>query len=114
MSTKDTTPDETTSEFTFTGPDGTEHTLAATLDTLTPGYMRRHRSMPGAEFNLMLFEALADDAALEAFDAMTWAENSAMMKEFEQHLQTVLGAAVGESGGSSSSSTSTKRPSNAS
>ena len=106
-------PDPLPDAFTFAGPDGTEHTLRPTLDELTPALVRRHRDMEQASFNMMLFELLADDAAIDAWDSTTWAQNRALMADFEAHTVRTL-VAVGESEGSSSSSTGTRKPSNVS
>lgn len=100
--------------FTFEAPDGSQRTLSPTIGTLTPGLVRRHREMDQASFNVMLFELLADDAALDAFDTMSWAQNKAMMLAFEEHIQEALTLAVGESVGSSNSSTSTRKRSSGS
>ena len=105
-------PDPLPDAFTFAGPDGTEHTLRPTLDELTPALVRRHRDMEQASFNMMLFELLADDAAIDAWDSTTWAQNRALMTAFEAHVVETLRVAVGESEGSSSSSTGTRKPSN--
>ena len=107
-------PDPLPDAFTFAGPDGTEHTLRPTLDELTPALVRRHRDMEQASFNMMLFELLADDAAIDAWDSTTWAQNRALMTAFEAHVVETLRVAVGESEGSSSSSTGTRKPSNVS
>lgn len=107
-------PDPLPDAFTFAGPDGTEHTLRPTLDELTPALVRRHRDMEQASFNMMLFERLADQDALDAWDSTTWAQNRALMADFEAHTVRTLRVAVGESEGSSSSSTSTRKPSNVS
>lgn len=107
-------PDPLPDAFTFAGPDGTEHTLRPTLDELTPALVRRHRDMEQASFNMMLFERLADQDALDAWDSTTWAQNRALMTAFEAHVVETLRVAVGESEGSSSSSTGTRKPSNVS
>ena len=64
--------------------------------------------MPSGQFNMMVFELLADEDALEAVDATSWAQNAQIMRDFDTHLQDTIKVAVGESGGSSSSSTSTR------
>ena len=112
--TKNQSDDAPPDAFTFAGPDGTEHTLRPTLDELTPALVRRHRDMEQASFNMMLFELLADDAAIDAWDSTTWAQNRALMADFEAHTVRTLRVAVGESEGSSSSSTGTRKPSNVS
>ena len=86
--------------FTFVGPDGVEHTLRPTLEELTPALVRQNRDMDQASFNMMLFERLADQDALDAWDSTTWAQNRALMADFEAHTVKTLRVAVGESEGS--------------
>ena len=112
--TKNQSDDAPPDAFTFTGPDGVKHTLRPTLEELTPALVRQNRDMDQASFNMMLFERLADQDALDAWDSTTWAQNRALMADFEAHTVRTLRVAVGESEGSSSSSTSTRKPSNVS
>lgn len=81
--------------FTFEH-DGESHTLKPTLETLTPGFMRKIRKLDDLDAFFTILEELADEDQLAAVDSMTHEQFGELSKAFYAHL----GATQGESAAS--------------
>lgn len=81
--------------FTFEH-EGKSYTLKPTLESLTPGFMRKNRRREDLDAFFTILELLADEEQLEVIDSMTHEEFGELSKEFYAHL----GATQGESAAS--------------
>lgn len=81
--------------FTFTH-NGESYTLKPTMESITPGFMRRIRKFDDLDAFFTILEELADDEQLAVVDSMSHAEFGELSKEFYAHL----GATQGESAAS--------------
>lgn len=91
--TKDEAP---AAAFTFTDDEGNEHTLADTAEKITPGFMRKHRESSAQAVLYDALELVADEAALDVLDNMSWKRNAKVLQEFDDYLSAFFGASLGE------------------
>lgn len=83
---------EAAESFTFTH-NGQSHTLKPTLESITPGFLRRIRKFDDLDAFFTILEELADEEQLAVVDEMTHKEFGELSREFFAHL----GASRGES-----------------
>lgn len=91
-------------QFHWTTPSGAEITLPR-ADKIKAGVLRKVRHMDEIDAMFTIFEAIVDDATLALIDDLTVEELNELADAWQQS------AALGESSGSSTSSTPTGEPS---
>ncbi|MBO0747283.1 MAG: hypothetical protein J2O47_02965 [Acidimicrobiaceae bacterium] len=76
--------------FTFIH-DGKTYTFEQSIESVvTPGWVRRHRSMNEADMTFTLLEEIAGDDALEAIDDMSWEEFGKLSDRLGKHLEPLF------------------------
>lgn len=82
--------------------DGETYEIDGVLEQLTPGFLRKHRNSDEIDATYTLLELTCDAETLEVLDTMDLRENAKLMARFNDYVESVIGAAMGESGRSSS------------
>ena len=81
---------------------GETYEISGVLDTVTPGWLRRHRDDDPLSNALALVEALCDEDTLNALDTMSLIDHARTMAAFDDYVSEVVGAELGELSRSSS------------
>lgn len=89
---------EVEGDFTFEH-EGVTFTSSQNLsDVITPGFIRRHRRLPEVDLYFTMIEELfsGNKAAIGVIDGMKWDEVGKLTERLQKHMQTTLGASLGE------------------
>lgn len=81
--------------FTFTAPDGTEHTATRPVsEVVTPGLLRRNRN-DEMGFAFTVLESLLDEEGIAAVDG-SWAALRAFSEQLRPHIEEAMRLTLGE------------------
>ena len=85
-------------DFTFEHEGVTFTSTRPLGEVLSPGFIRRHRRLPEIDLYFTMLEELfaGNKAAIGVIDGMDWPSLGALTKQLERHMQSTVGASLGE------------------
>ena len=86
---------DTSKPFTFEAG-GDAYEVSGIAEAVTAGFIRRHRSDDPLEVTFALFEDVADEETLAAFDALPLSEGGQVLAKFDEYCEPILGVKLGE------------------